>query len=287
LQSSEEHRPRSGKPSLLTPAQQAEADRNRILTKLEHGRADHGAGSGPRNRILAWGGAGVAAVALLAGGGFWLSSERSADLPRQPANIVAPVPMAAPASVSVPAADAAPSAATIHDEALATGLLAAAPAAIPVTATATAPAAGTEAGPVPGESAQARTPKAAPVDLKKALETGSIDAKAKPAKVAASKPAVKVKAPTDAARDTAKNEQADSDVALLSALVAHTHATRAAEEPAAAPKERARSAKEELRACRKLKGKKARQCRVEACTGNWKTEPSCKAIEKSARPAAA
>jgi hypothetical protein len=282
LQSSEEHRPRSGKPSLLTPAQQAEADRNRILTKLEHGRADHVAGSGPRNRILAWGGAGVAAVALLAGGGFWLTSDRPADLPRPSPNAAAPLPTAVASSVPAPGADAAPSAATIHDEALATGLLAAAPGAIPA-----APAAGTEAGAAPRDTGQVAAQNAAPVDLKKALETGSVDVKARPAKIAASKPAVKVKAPTDAARDTAKNEPADSDVALLSALVAHTHATRAAEEPAPPPKERVRSAKEELRACRKLKGKKARQCRVEACTGSWKSEPGCKAIEKSARASAA
>jgi hypothetical protein len=280
LQSSDERGARPGKPSLLTPAQQAEADRNRILTKLEHGRADVAGAKGSRNRILAWGGVSVAAVALLTGGGLWLFGERTAEVPHQVSYAVTPAPAVAPSSPSPAGVDAGASAAVIHDEVpgAVTPVVALAAPAQPVAATAAG-------GPLDAAPA----PKPGPADLKAALENGSVDAKSKPARLAGSptRPSGKTRPSTESRRHAVAAEQQDSDVALLSALVAHTHAGRAAEEPAPppAPKPRTRSVKDELKSCGKLKSKKARQCRVEACSGHHKSDPSCKALEKPARPA--
>jgi hypothetical protein len=196
LQSSEPRSNGAGRPSLLTPAQQAEADRNRILTKLEHGRADVGSPAHGRQRMLAWGGAGAVALLLAGGAVFGLSGDKP------PATGVA-TPRLAAASVVPPVAVAAPVAplpqpdvATILDV------------------------------PSPGVAAA----KPAPGSLLEALEpeTASTGGKAQKSPERTAPVVRKPKPP--APRKVVPRAETDSDVALLAALVAHTQAERRARE---------------------------------------------------------
>lgn len=193
MQSSEPRSSGAGRPSLLTPAQQAEADRNRILTKLEHGRADVGTPTHGRQRMLAWGGAGALALLLAGGAVFGLSGDKPAAAgvaaPRlAQASVVPPVPVAVP----VPP----PAAATILDV------------------------------PSPGVVAA----KPAPGSLLEALEPETAGTSGKAAK-SPERAAPVVRKPKPAApRKVVPRGETDSDVALLAALVAHTQAERRARE---------------------------------------------------------
>lgn len=265
MQSSEEPRKGAGRPSLLTPAQQAEADRNRILTKLEHGKTEVPAASRKRGRAMVWGATGALALALAGGAAFNMSG----DEPRAPqsapvelaAASVAParaaVPVAAPAEVVVPAA-------TIRDEP------------VPPIDSAAKPAPddlrkALEEGTAGKQAAMAKSGKPARDDLRDALEEGTAVKKAPAPKPAArvvktpAKPALK---PAPAARKAPAPTSHDSDVALLSALVAHSQPARASESN--------RALKRELAQCRRLSGSKARDCREEACLGQDRGVAGCK-----------
>lgn len=259
MQSSDERSKGAGRPSLLTPAQQAEADRNRILTKLEHGKTQPRPAVVRAPRRLAWG---VLALALIGGAAAWMMDEPA------PAVVAvagtAPVPAAVPAPVP---------AATIHDEPRAAGA--------PPTEVAAKPARDDlrlvlEEGPAPKTPAPAPA-KAGADDLRDALE-------ATPAakKTVAPKPAVKAvkaapKPPAkpvakavakDAPRKVPARATPDGDLALLSALVAHTQSSRASDN--------ARALKRELKACRRLKGNQARDCREEVCLGQDRGVAACR-----------
>ena len=70
---------KAGRPSLLTPAQQAEAERNRILTTLESGRgAGKSAGQRERRRP-SWLVVGLGALALLVAAGVWVTRDASQE----------------------------------------------------------------------------------------------------------------------------------------------------------------------------------------------------------------
>lgn len=246
LQSSEERRTGAARPSLLTPAQQAEADRNRILTKLEHGNAQPPTPAHPRGKALAWGASGVAALALLGGAAFWMGGEPATPAVVAAASVAPPAARAA-APASVPAA-------TIQDE--------------PAPLVLASPAPKAEAAAKPGAD-----------DLRDALEEGTGDKKppaskpvdspvkkpVKPMVKAEAKPAVKP--PVKAA--PRKSTEHDSDLALLSALVAHTQASRARDDGL-------RALRKELKACTRLKGSKARDCREEACLGQDRSVKECR-----------
>jgi hypothetical protein len=134
--------------------------------------------------------------------------------------------------------------------------------------------------------------KAAPPAPKVAGHDGKANAKAgKPARVAdksnkAAKTAKTAKADkTDKAARTAragkpaapaKTQPApapDSDVALLAALVAHTHASTAARQP--------ESLSAKLKQCRQLSAKGAEQCRARTCA-TAKDDPLCKPVVTAA-----
>jgi hypothetical protein len=262
LQSSEESSKRSARPSLLTPAQQAEADRNRILTKLEHGKAQPPAAASKPRRPLAWGAAGLLALAAIGGGAFWTAGD-------QPE--AAPTVLAAAAVAPVRAVEPEPvPAAAIHDE----------PAAAKSTHDDLRNA--LEEGAVAAKKPESTLAKAMPDDLRSALEEGTAIKKtpapkpaaaatkvaAKPAVKPATKPAVKP-APKPPVRKTPARAAPDSDVALLSALVAHTQATRGNNEGS-------RALRNELKACRRLSGAKARDCREEACLGQDRSVAACR-----------
>jgi hypothetical protein len=245
LQSSEERSKGSSRPSLLTPAQQAEADRNRILTKLEHGNANPPAATRSRAPI-AWGAAGALALALVGGGAYWMGSDQPAAPTAVAAASVPPVPVrtAAPATPSIEPA------AAIHEE----------------------PAPLVLAGPAPTVETAA---KPGPDDLRSALEEGTTVKKAPAPKPAASpvkkppKPVAKPEKKPVAKAAPRKAAPPDSDLTLLSALVAHTQARRA-------PDDGLRALRKELKACTRLKGTKARDCREEACLGQDRSVKECR-----------
>ena len=247
------------RPSLLTQTQQVQADRNRILTTLEGGntgssvRARHG-------RLGLRGAMGAAAVLLLLGGGVWLGQggERT-EHDARPA-----LPVSLPAAVPAPAAVAAPPAvASIHDE---TPPAAAVPQQslsemLDAGATTTAAAKGASAV-HPGDV------------LSKALETPSAPA-ATPKQVArAPRPAAK-KPPAKATATAPARRVEDSDIALLSALLAHAQA-------APAPKKTTSGLRAQLQQCTALKRDAAAACRARACQGHG-DNAQCKAEQAAAK----
>jgi hypothetical protein len=254
---------------LLTPAQQEEADRNRILSTLESG-SSAGKPAAKRGRArLAWAGLGVALLGMAVGIGTYVTRENaqsevmtsvaaaSKDLPPTPAPSAA-----APAEVSADEvlASAAP-AAVINDD----------------------PAA--RQAPVKQESLSEMlnaggAPAAKPGhdELSKALETPSAGAPA-PAKSAAKpvpkpKPKPAVKEVKKAPSEPATTPEQESDIALLSALVAHAQAADKAE----APKKPRLSLKEQLAQCKKFGKTKAAECRERICEGRTKTG-DCKVVK--------
>lgn len=263
MQSSEEPRKGAGRPSLLTPAQQAEADRNRILTKLEHGKTEVPASSRKRGRAVLWGATGALALALAGGAAFNMGGDEPHAA--QSAPVVLAAASVAPARAVNPApAEVAVPAATIHDEPL------------PASNTAAKPAPddlrkALEEGTAGKQAAVAKSEKPARDDLRDALEEGTAVKKAP-----APKPAVRVvKAPAKpalksapAVRKAPAPTSHDSDVALLSALVAHSQPARVSESN--------RALKRELAQCRRMTGRKARDCREEACLGQDRGVAGCK-----------
>lgn len=209
----------------------------------------------------------MAVLALAVGVGTWLTRETaqgevmasvaagSKDVPAQPAPAAAPAP-AAPAEVSADEvlASAAP-AAVINDD----------------RAAQQAPEKQqslSEMLNADGEPA----PKAGPDVLSKALETPSKSA-AKP--VAKPKPKPAVKETKKAPNEPATTPEQESDIALLSALVAHAQAAEKAEKAEATKKPKL-SLKEQLAQCKKLSKAKAAQCHERICEGRSKTG-DCKA----------
>ncbi|MGK5042604.1 hypothetical protein ACQ4WQ_19945 [Janthinobacterium sp. GB1R12] len=243
----------------MTQAQQAEADRNRILTTLEGG--DTGSSVRARRGSLALrGGMGAAAALLLfLAAGVWLGQrgERTGDngAPAAPVSL----PAAAPVAVAAP-----PAVASIHDEA-------SPGAAVPqqslsdmldAGADATAAAAGNASAAHPGDV------------LSKALETPSPPAAAAKQVARAARPEAK-KAPAKNPAATPARRAEDSDIALLSALLAHAQA-------APAPKKTVSSLAAQLRQCAALKRDAAVACRARACQEH-DDDAQCKAGQAIAK----
>ena len=261
MQHSDERPQNSGRPSLLSSEQQAEADRHRILSGLD-GKPDGtsaGAEKSWRGK-LTWLAAGVTVLALGAGGAVWLSSEGEKEIVLAG---TAPLPSAAAPAVAlaseppmVPEAEEV-STATILDES-------------PAIATKSAPAAAAD-----DELSKMLEPKAvAPVRVaaKPAPKKQVAVAKAAPAKPRAQtamtmnvEPVLKKKPPVHPKAVV----QTDSDVALLAALVAHSKATQPKRPVGAAVK---------LQQCKTLASvAEAEQCRARLCAGSAKNESECKA----------
>jgi hypothetical protein len=275
LQHSDERPPTSGRPSLLSLDQQAEADRHRILSGLENKpAASLGGKEKSRKGMVAWIAAGAAVLALSAGAGMWLVSEGekeivlagTAPLPATPAPAAA---LATEAPMVRGTADDVSSAAILNDAPL-----------------------------IKSEPVAAADKKQADDELTKMLEHGTPAAESKAAPVAPRAPArpvkpvrvaakAPVKKPVVAPREQASNvaprprvvaapakkkaeakvaAPVDNDVALLAALVAHSKATQ--------PKSTGAAAK--LRQCKSLDSvAEANQCRARVCAGA-KSAPECK-----------
>ncbi|WP_161911724.1 hypothetical protein [Janthinobacterium sp. Ant5-2-1] len=233
------------RPSLLTQAQQAEADRNRILTTLEGGNTGSSARSRRGRLSLRAGMGAAAALLLLVAAGVWLGQrgERAGDDDG----------LAAPFSLPIASAvEAPPAAASIHDEAPSG-------AAVPQQSLSDMLDAGAAAT---AATAAARNASAAhPGDvLSKALETPSPPAAAVKQTARAARPAAK-KTPAKVPTATPARRAEDSDIALLSALLAHAQA-------APAPKKTAAGLRAQLRQCAALKRDAAVACHARACQGH-------------------
>lgn len=246
------------RPSLLTQAQQAEADRNRILTTLEGG--DTGSSVRARRGSLALrGGMGAAAaLLLLLAAGVWLGQrgERAGDngAPAAPVSL----PAAAPVAVAAP-----PAVASIHDEA-------SPDAAAPRQSLSDMLDAGADATAAAGNAIAAH-----PGDvLSKALETPSPPAAAAKQVARAARPEAK-KTPAKNPAATPARRAEDSDIALLSALLAHAQA-------APAPKKTVSSLAAQLRQCAALKRDAAVACRARACQDH-DDDAQCKAGQAIAK----
>ncbi|MCC7645671.1 MULTISPECIES: hypothetical protein [unclassified Janthinobacterium] len=248
------------RPSLLTQAQQAEADRNRILTTLEGGNTGSSAGS-RRGRLSLRKGMGAgAALLLLLAAGVWLGQrgERVGDDDGPAAPIALPVATAAPAIVEAP-----PAVASIHDEAPSG-------AAVPQQSLSDMLDAGAAATAAAGNASAAH-----PGDvLSKALETPSPPAAAAKQVARAARPAAQ-KTPAKNPAATPARRAEDSDIALLSALLAHAQA-------APAPKKTAAGLRAQLRQCAALKRDAAVACRARACQGH-DDDAQCKAGQAAAK----
>jgi hypothetical protein len=245
----------------LTQAQQAEADRNRILTTLEGG--DTGSSVRARRGSLALrGGMGAAAaLLLLLAAGVWLGQrgERTGDngAPAAPAAPVS-LPVAAPVAVAAP-----PAVASIHDEA-------SPDAAAPRQSLSDMLDAGADATAAAGNASAAH-----PGDvLSKALETPSPPAAAAKQVARATRPEAK-KTPAKNPAATPARRAEDSDIALLSALLAHAQA-------APAPKKTVSSLAAQLRQCAALKRDAAVACRARACQDH-DDDAQCKAGQAIAK----
>lgn len=248
------------RPSLLTQAQQAEADRNRILTTLEGGNTGSSARS-RRGRLSLRKGMGAgAALLLLVAAGVWLGQrgERTGDDDGLAAPVALPVATAAPAIVEAP-----PAAASIHDEAPSG-------AAVPQQSLSDMLDAGAVA-----TAAASNASAAHPGDvLSKALETPSPPAAAAKQVARAARPTAK-KTPAKVPAATPARRAEDSDIALLSALLAHAQA-------APAPKKTAAGLRAQLRQCAALKRDAAVACHARACQGHG-DNAQCQAGQAAAK----
>lgn len=286
MQHSDERPPTSGRPSLLSLDQQAEADRHRILSGLESKPASTTAG-GEKSRkgMLGLVVAGAVVLALGAGAGLWLVSEGekeivmagTAPLPATPAP---PVALATEPPVVRGTADDVSAAAILEDAPLV---------ATPPQPTPDKKQADDELTRMFEQGTPAAKP-AAPQETQQAAESVKpkpvATASARPAKpvrpvakAAPKKPVVKARpeasnvAPRPRAVPAGAKKKAearavpvDNDVALLAALVAHSKATQ--------PKSTGAAAK--LRQCKSLDSvAEANQCRARVCAGA-KNEPECK-----------
>jgi len=267
-----------GAPSLLTSAQQAEAERNRILSTLEASDGERkrapktapAASPGAAARIpWAWLMFGIVVAVAAGGAGLWYG-QQSASAPTvlaASAQQAESAPVSTPMAASAPATevDPAPSAATIQDDGAAHAAQGAGQSLSDMLE------ADPGAASAPGAHASAAQPDAAPGAngdvLSQALEAPSgaalAAAAAAPAvaraapKAAPAKPKPPVK--RVAARKAAPAAQ-DTDAMLLSALIAHANAA----EP---PKKARPSLEQELKACRKQPKADLAACRERACDG--------------------
>ncbi|MFL6636603.1 MAG: hypothetical protein ACJ8HJ_30270 [Massilia sp.] len=256
---------RGGRPTLLTPDEQAAPGRQGILSSLDgmQGQAAAAPGPRPRSRALAWGGAAAGAIAVCGALFLFGGSEDRAAPAAAPVQVAAaPAAPAVPVTpVSLPAqgpAQAAPAPAVLRDE----------------------PAA--PAGPVPNPLAE-MAPPAAPARHKersaKADKADKAERKEAHAKVAHAKAHDKAH---DKAQDKSREKpreagkekrakpgarEQDSDVVLLAALMSHMDPKKGKATPA-----------EQLEACRRYNAAGEEQCRARVCATAGHKEAACKRV---------
>ena len=253
---------RAGRPSLLSPDEQAAPERQGILSSLDGMQVPGGATPvrRRRSRTLAWGGA--AAGALVVGAALFLASagdERqtpfrpsatppvalaaaSADAPR-------PTPVALPAPVTP-----APAPAVLRDDpapAVANPLADMAPPPAP------APVADVRESVTRAPARhQAHDAKAERKEARARRKQGDRTHEKSKTRVAERHPKARTV------------HEADSDVVLLAALVSHIEPKRGKATPA-----------EQLEACRRYNAAGEAQCRARVCASAGRKEAACKDVQ--------
>lgn len=275
MQRPEDRPPKTGRPSLLSAEQQAEADRHRILSTLDGktAAADKGAPAQGKKRrpMLLWGTAGVGLIAAAAGALAWMDKElddktvsMSAAVLPAPSAPVASAP-AAPALAAAAAASSAPAEAEVSTAAILND----------------APAAPAESklpslnemlsAPSPAAHTGQKTAQLAEQKSEHKPEHKSehkAEHKAEPVRLAQKAPAAehKPKATEKARYKPVPAPAPDSDVTLLAALMAHMQT----------PSKKADSPAAQLKLCKQQNAAGEEQCRVRLCAGAARNEPECK-----------
>ncbi len=289
----------AARPSLLTPNQQADLERNRILSNLEGGKIAAVEPS-PRTGTRLWAGLGLGALALVAAGAAWFAGgDSAADEMAKPA-VAAPLAAKAAQPMLAPL-PAAPATAAIHDDAVAASTAASPQKQESLHAMLNAPAASAAPAPKTGADvlskalesssapkaaagtsdeaaskvAQARIERKHAAAQAKAKAHARAEARAQQkaqaralAKAQEKAPA-KVQATAKADARPKRRSEPDSDVLLLQALVAH-----AQKHPESKGKP---SVEAQLKQC--AQGGKSGEdaCRARVCGGRGATEGACKA----------
>jgi hypothetical protein len=246
-----------GRPSLLSPDEQAVPEQKGILSSLDgmHAPSRAAQGSRPRSRALAWSFAAVGAVVV--GGALFLFG--GGDERRAPAVAVAAapavpsaadVPRAAPVSMPAPVAS---TAAVLRDEPAAPGVPE--PAAPMVN-----PLADMAAPPAP----ERHKTHSAKVEKTERNEAHAKAAHHKGRDTAQEKARENGKEKRNKPR--AAREQ-DSDVVLLAALMSHMEPVNRKATPA-----------QQLEACRRYNAAGEEQCRVRVCEAVGRKEAACRRV---------
>lgn len=263
MQRQDDRPSKGGRPSLLSSDQQAEAERQRILSTLDSKpAAPAAAAQAPAKRaggLIKWGAVGVGVVAVIGGALAWMSNTPDEDsIPL--AVVAAPVKPAAAASAP---AEAEVSTAAILEE----------------TAPTTPPA--DEKLPSLKEMLTAPAkPKTGHEELRQALERPQAkapqlaQAERKPEHKHEHKAERKPEHKTDKlaqkaapAKDKAAGKP-DNDVTLITALMAHLQARP--------PVKKTSSPADQLKTCKQYNAAGEEQCRARLCAAEAKKEPECK-----------
>jgi type IV secretory pathway VirB10-like protein len=240
LQHPDDRPVRGGRPSLLSPDEQAAPERQGILSSLDGMPAQFPAAQGPRprSRGLAWGLAAVGAIVV--GGALFLWGGGEQRAPAVAVAAVADVPRAAPVTPVALPAPAAPAPAVLREEPAAPDV----PMANPLAEMAAPPA-----------------PERRKTQVAKAEKAERKEAHAKAAHRKAHETATEKRAKPRAEREP------DSDVVLLAALMSHID-----------PASRKATPAQQLEACRRYNAAGEEQCRARVCEKAGRKEAACKRV---------
>ena len=267
MQRQDDRPSKGGRPSLLSTEQQAEVDRQRILSTLDS-KAVAPAAAKPVNSakakgpggVVKWGVLGVGVLAAVGGALAWMSS--TPDEESVPVAVAA-APVKPAVAVAAPVAPAEPEVST---------------AAILEETAAVSPPAEGKLPSLKEMLAEPAKPKSGHEELKQALERPQ--AKAVVVAKAEQKPEHKaehkverksdnVKLVQKAAPAKEKAKQPDNDVTLITALMAHLQ-TRG-------PVKKTSTPADQLKTCKQYNAAGEEQCRARLCAADARNEPECKA----------
>ncbi|GJI93817.1 hypothetical protein RugamoR57_05350 [Duganella caerulea] len=272
MQRQDDRPSKGGRPSLLSSEQQAEAERQRILSTLDSKPAAAapakaaGKPPGKRSGLLVWGAAGAGVLAIVGGTLVWMSNTPDEDsLPLAVAATQAPPAAAVPA----PTESEVSTAAILEDSASANSAAEGKLPSLKEMLTAPAkPASGTDELKKALERPQAKPQLVAKAEHKpehKADHKAERKAEHKPERKADNAKLAQ-KAP---AKEKEKGKQSDNDVTLITALMAHLQ-TRP-------PVKKTSTPADQLKTCKQYNAAGEEQCRARLCAADAKKEPECKA----------
>lgn len=276
MQRQDDRPPKGGRPSLLSSEQQAEAERQRILSTLDSkptAAAPAKAASKPPGKrsggLLLWGAVGAGALAIVGGTLVWMSNTPDEDS----------LPLAVAAAPAAPAVAAAVPSASAESEVSTAAILEDAAASSPpgdgklpsLKEMLTAPAkqaSGRDELKQALERPQAKSQQVAKVEHKPEHKAER-KAEHKPERKADTKLAQKAPAKDKEKGKEKEKAKPDNDVTLITALMAHLQ-TRP-------PVKKTSTPADQLKTCKQYNAAGEEQCRARLCAADAKKEPECKA----------